>query len=381
MANTLTGLIQPIYATMQVLSRELVGFIPSVDKDAVAEKVALNQPVVWGSSDNDGEDPYDIVPGATPPALKDTVYNQDTMTITKARAKRFYWTGDDQKRVESGLLEDLHNNKILNNMRKLTNEIEADLAALYVYASRAYGTGGTTPFATAGDWTDLALLLKILKDNGAPLSDLRLVVDTTVGANLLGKQSRVDLIGSQSPLRQGVIENRMDFQIRESAGVKVHTKGTGSGYLVNDATDVAVGDTDIVLDTGTGTVLPGDIVDFAAAGTYNYVVGTGVAAPGTITLNNPGVRQAIADDAAMTIANGYTANMAFAKSAIRLLSRLPLTPDGGDMADDEMVITDPVSGIPFRVALYRGYHANQIEVSTAWGVKVAQPEHIALLLG
>ena len=381
MANTLTGLIQPIYATMQVLSRELVGFIPSVDKDAVAEKVAVNQPVVWGSSDNDDEDPYDITPCATPPALKDTTYDQDTMTITKSRGKRFHWTGDDQKRIESGLLEDLNNNKILNNMRKLTNEIEADLAALNVHASRAYGTGGTTPFATAGDWTDLALVLKILKDNGAPLSDLRLVVDTTVGANLLGKQSRVDLIGSQDVLRQGIIENRMDFQIRESAGVKVHTKGTGSGYLVNDATDVAVGDTDIVLDTGSGTVLAGDIVNFASAGTHNYVVGTGVAAPGTIVLNNPGARQAIADDAAMTIANGYTANMAFAKSAIRLLSRLPLTPEGGDMADDEMVVTDPVSGIPFRVALYKGYHANQIEVSTAWGVKAAQPEHIALLLG
>jgi hypothetical protein len=55
-----------------------------------------------------------------------------------------------------------------------------------------------------------------------------------------------------------------------------------------------VGVTDIALVTGTGTVLAGDVVTFAADSNNKYVVGTGVAAPGTISLNAPGAQVVIA---------------------------------------------------------------------------------------
>ena len=54
-------------------------------------------------------------------------------------------------------------------MRTLVNEVEADLCGLQSTFSRAYGTAGATPFATAGDFTDASQTLKLLKDNGAPL--------------------------------------------------------------------------------------------------------------------------------------------------------------------------------------------------------------------
>jgi hypothetical protein len=73
--------------------------------------------------------------------------------------------------------------------------------------------------------------------------------------------------------------------------------------------------------------------------------------------------------------------MCFDRSAIHLLARLPKLPSGGDQADDEYIMVDPISGIPFRIALYRGYMANQIAIQVAWGVKAVKPEHIAILLG
>jgi hypothetical protein len=73
--------------------------------------------------------------------------------------------------------------------------------------------------------------------------------------------------------------------------------------------------------------------------------------------------------------------MAFSRSAIHLLSRIPKMPAGGDAATFEMVIQDPITGIPFRFAQYKGWYANQFSVSTVWGCKIVAPQHTALLLG
>jgi len=379
MANTLTGLIDYIYASADVVSRELVGLIPAVYRNGKAEQAAKDQDVTYDIVPSmQGED---ITPSATPPALTDTSVGTGTMKITKVRRVRFHWTGEE----EAGLgdkKEQIENNVFAQAFRTLTNEIEADLAALYVNASRAYGSAGTTPFATSGDFTDAAEVVKILKDNGAPLSDLQLVLNTAAGAKLLGKQARADILGSdvKSFQQQGVLLDISGCRIRESGQIVTHTKGTGSGYLVNNAAGIAVGATTVAADTGTGTILAGDIVTFAADSNNKYIVGTALAG-GTFALNNPGARVAIPDNNAITVGNSYAANMAFSRSAIHLLARVPKVPKGGDAAVDEVIVHDPVSGLPFRVALYKGDHANQISVEIAWGVKAVKPEHIALLLG
>jgi hypothetical protein len=271
-------------------------------------------------------------------------------------------------------------------MRTLVNEIEADLAGLHIAASRAYGTAATTPFGTAGDYTDASNVRKILVDNGAGESMLNLVLNTTAGANLRGKQvtsaSRDD-----SLLRRGVLMDVHGMAIRESAQVNTFTAGAMANATTNNA-GYAVGATVLTLATaGTGVVAAGDVITFAGD-TNKYVVtsvsfaGANPAAGDTITIAAPGLRVAMsAATKAITVVATSARNMAFRSSAIVLAQRLPALPDGRDMATDRTTVTDPVSGLTFEVAEYLQYRQVQYEVSAAWGVAMIKPEHAAILLG
>ena len=383
MANTLTGLTQYIYDSVDVVSRELCGMIPAVAKNSKADMVAKDQNISYSVAPAPTN--YDVTPANAIPALDDSTTAAGTMAITKVRANKFHWTGEDETGVGAAGKAGIQEGKFAQAFRALANEIEADLAGLYKYASRAYGTAATTPFATAGDFTDASEVVRILKDNGAPLSNLQLVINTAAGAKILGKQSQVHMVGSGDPLRQGVLLDIAGCKIRESGSIVAHTKGAGTGTLINNASGEAIGQTTLTYDTltvNTTGIKAGDIITTAADTVNKYVVTTGTTATsGDIVIGAPGLLVAAPDNNAITIGNSYAANMAFAQSAIHLVTRLPKMPEGGDQADDIMIVQDPVSGLYFQVAMYRAYRSVLIEVAIAWGVKAAKPEHIALLLG
>ncbi len=383
MANTLTGLYATIYQALDVVSREMVGFIPAVMRNADAERAAIGDTIAWpvvtpGSVG-------DITPAATGPDPSDMTAAPVTASIDNARSYPFYLTGEDTKALSnSGVLDEIVQKQFENAFRALGNEIEEDLfEAAYKASSRAYGTAGTTPFGTAGELDDIAQVRKILEDNGAPTSDLQFVLSNASAANMRGIQSvlwKVNEAGTDAMLRRGELGRLQGFALRQSGEIDVHVKGTGTSYQTDGA--VAVGVEDIVLDTGSGTVLAGDVVTIAdeALGS-KYIVGTGVTAPGTISLNKPGVVSTLADNKALTIGANYTPNIAFDRAALFLVARAPAAPDGGDAADDVMIVQDPHTGLAFEVRLYRQYRRVAIEIGIAWGVKAVKSEHIATLLG
>jgi hypothetical protein len=200
--------------------------------------------------------------------------------------------------------------------------------------------------------------------------------------NLRGKQSvlfKVNESGTDETLRRGRIGEVMGLNIHKSGAVSKITKGTGANYVTSGST--AVGVSNIALVTGTGTVNAGDVVTFAADAVNNYVVGTGVSAPGTISLNTPGARVVIGTANALTVGGSYTPNVAFDRSAIHLLTRAPAMPEQGDLALDVIEVTDPVSGLAFQVALYPAVRGVIYEVSLAWGVKAVKSDFIATVMG
>lgn len=379
MANTLTNLIPDVYAALDVVSRELTGFIPAVARDSAADRLAIGQTLrsVTAPANAAGTD---ITPAMSLPSASNQTIANKTVTISKARAFPFSWTGEEQRAVDAGPgFLTIKQDQIAQAIRAAVNEVETDLANLAATTgSRAYGTAGTTPFAT--NLADPAQVRKILDDNGAPASDRHLVINTTAGANLrtLAQLTKVNESGDTSMLRQGTILDIHGFAIRESAQVNNQAAGSGANYVLNGAH--AAGATAIIVKTGTGTILAGDVLTIGA---HKYVVASGgnIAAAGTLTINAPGLRAAGADGDTVTVNAASVRNAAFSRNSMVLATRLPALPNEGDLATDRETVTDPRSGLSFEVAVYPGFRMNVYHLSLAWGYAAIKPEHCAILLG
>ena len=387
MANTLTNLIADLYVALDVVSREQVGFIPSVTLDATASRAAIGQNVTTFVAP--AATASDITPGVTPPDDGDQTIGNVQLQITKARRVPLRWNGEQTLAVNNngpGQMS-IKQSQLAQGIRTLVNEMEADIAGLHVAASRAYGTAGTTPFAS--DLSDPAQVRKILTDNGAPLNDMSLIVDSTAGAkcrSLASLNSAADA-GTIALREQGKLLDIHGFALRESAQVKTSTAGAMASATTSAAA-LTVGQTVLPLATaGTGVVAAGDIIALAND-TNKYVVksvsfaGSNPASGDTITIAAPGIRLAQSSAArAITVIAAAARNMAFERSGIVLATRAPALPEEGDLAVDRFQIQDPRSGMTFEVALYPQYRQMQYEISAVWGVKCVKPEHCAILLG
>ncbi|WP_145525886.1 P22 phage major capsid protein family protein [Yersinia rohdei] len=374
MSNTLTSLIPDLFASMDVVSRELSGFIPSVTMDASAERASLNQAIRIPITPSAAAE--DVTPGQLPPDDGDQDIGNTPFTITKSRMVPFRWDGEQQKGINTGPgYAGIRRDQIAQAMRTLVNEIEVDVGLLAYKTSRGFGTAGTTPFAT--NLGDTAQVRKILSDNGAPLSDLQCVIDTTAGANIrtLAQLTKANEAGTIALRAQGTLLELHGFTVRESAGVAQHVPGTGASYVTNGA--LTVGATTIPAQTGTGTIIAGDVVTIGA---YKYVVTTTLSG-GSFTIGAPGLRAAVASGSTITVASAFVANFAFSRSAIVLATRAPALPEEGDMASDRIMLQDPRTGMAFEVSMYKQYRRVRYEIAAAWGCQNIKPAHTALLLG
>lgn len=377
--NTITGLVPDIFEALDVVSHELTGMIPAVTMNASAETVGVGQNIrvdvepVGNVSD--------ITPSMTVPDPTGQTSGYTDIKITKSRAADFGFNGDDQKKLNTGPgYMGVRAQKIAQAIRAVVNEVETDLAGLYSTMSRAVGTPGTSPFGIADDYTAASFARKILKDNGGDI-DPQLVFDTTAGANMIGRQSKVNTAGTDSLLRQGVLLDVAGLSLRESAQIMTPAIGNSNGNYTTSATGYGVGATNISLIAGAGEIIAGDMVTIAGD-SNKYVVATGITGPGTLVIAAPGLRQAIpAVATAVTSVAVAARNMCFSRSALVLAARAPARPVEGDTASDVMIITDPRSGLALEFAMYKGYRKVRYEVGLAWGVKNIKPEHTALLLG
>jgi hypothetical protein len=378
--NTLTNLMPDLYQALDVVSRELVGFIPSVTQDPSLSRASVGQNV------RSFETPQNTTLADNTPSMTLSEPTEQTIDnvpviISKSKSVEFGWTGEGQSQVNQGPGYDrIRQDQMIQGMRALTNAMEVDLGLLHLGASRAYGDE-TMPFAST--LQDTAEVRKILSDNGQwNQGDMQMVINTAAGAKVrqLTQLTKANEANDSSFLRQGELLDVHGFAMRESAAVAAVTSvGTNLGYAVNGAHLAGV--TTITLDTGTGTILAGDVITFSNDTALEYIVLSGTSAAGDITINAPGLMKDLAGGETVAVIAATARNMAFSRSSIVLATRMPEMPEEGDAATDGGIITDPRSGLSFEVLMYKGRRKVRYELGIAWGVACVKSPGLALLLG
>jgi hypothetical protein len=382
MANVLTNLAADIYKAADMVGRELVGIIPSATINGDGSTRAAKGDNIRSHFTRTPTVNTSFAPSMTIPEGTDQTIDNKTLTINQYASVQIPWTGEDIKHVNNGSgFESIYGDQIVQAMRAIVNTMESYLWVLVKNgSSRAFGTAGTTPFGS--NFNEVAEIRQILVDNGCPMDgQVSLVLNTAAGTKLrnLAQLQKVNEAGGNELLRQGELLNLQGIRLKESAGIGKHTAGTGASYQSNNVSGYSAGATTIAVDTGSGTVLTGDVVSFTGD-TNKYVVGTALSG-GNLVLNDPGLRAALADNVAMSLSAAYTGNVAFHKSAVEFVMRPPAQPNGGDAAVDTMTVQDPWSGLVFEIAAYKGYLKAMFEVRAMYDGKVWKPQHVATLLG
>ena len=377
MANTLTALAPVLYSAAKKVANEPAGMLGAMDMRFDDKGVAFGDTVYVDVAPTRAAS--DFTPAATTTAGVDAVAASIGVQITKLRKVSWNLTGEQQRSLDNATIsQDWVSQLVAQGMRTLRNEAEIDaVAAARVGCSRAYGTAGTTPFAS--DLSALTNARKILQDNGAPLTDLQMVVDTSAYLNLLnlGVVQNAYQAGSDIERRSGNLQAQFGFEFAASAGMTAVTAGTGASYTTT-AAGFAVGTTSIPLITGTGTVLVGDVVTFAGD-TNKYVVTAGVAAPGTITIAAPGLRVAMsAATKAMTIGAAFVPNLAFERSAFVGIMRPPIMPQNANIS--QMLMSDD-KGLTYLMLDIAQYGMRTWELHLGWGFKGINNEFGSIVLG
>lgn len=383
--STFTDLVIDAHISADIVSRELVGFVPAVARNSTADKAAVGQtirvPIAPASV------AADIVAGQLPPDTGDQTITHAQVVIDNFREVPIRWTGEEIASLNTGgQFNTIFGDQLTQAMRTITNEMETDLGGTYVSASIAEDPAGTTLF-DAANYKDLAAVRKLLNENGAPLTDRQMVMSNSAAEAYIGnaQNTGADTSGDTTMLNQGVIGNRFGMALRESAQVFDHTAGTASSATTN-AAGYAVGVTVLTLaSAGTGTIVAGDVIVITGDATATkYVVASGdadVSDGGTITLAAPGLKGVLsAATHAITVDASTDRNMVFSRNALLLATRLPFSPPSGDSAVNVATITDPRSGLTFELRQYGEYRRIHYEVAAAWGVKMIKPEHCVLLI-
>jgi hypothetical protein len=376
MSNTFTNILPVLTKAAQVVSRESIGLLRAVNLDtspqAIQVGATINLPKAPAAAATD------YSPSITP-SVADTTATGVQLTMSLAKKSDFHVTAEQAAAMNRGDATAMKWFQLQSEqaMRVVANTIEAYLFGLaYKASSRAIGTAGTTPFAST--LAIAAQVAQILDENGAPGQGRSLILNPAAAANMRALFANVASTQDRSSFGAGILPEVSGLVPQMSNQITKHTKGSGTGFLVNKTAGWAVGDTTLAVDTGTGTILVGDVL-LVGTGGLMYVVKTAHAG-GSLAINDPGIFAAAANNAVLTVQASHVPNLALTKDAIYACVRAPLQDPDNRVAESTTVV-DAISGIPFGIYKQVGDGLTHYSVRACYAAAVMESRHIATLLG
>jgi len=263
-------------------------------------------------------------------------------------------------------------------MRAHAQAIDLKLCNLYKGIPSFYGTAATTPDALE----DIAGVRKMLNDQKVPMGERRLVIDSTAEAEFLVLDAIINAekSGTTEALRNANLGRLMGFGVYMDQNIRTHDSGGDTACAIdNKGTAYAVGATAIHVDGLSAAMVAGDAIKVGSEYYSIASVGTLDTADQDLVLGEP-IRTAanFVDDVAVTVLADHTANMAFHRNALALVTR-PLAPPLGAARAEVL----SWNGISVRVvyAYDSASKVDTISLDLLCGAKVIYPELACRLLG
>lgn len=306
-----------------------------------------------------------VVPSPTPPANADQTPTKVNVPLDQWYEAPFYLTDREMMEVMDGYIPMTASEAI----KALANNIDNYIfSTMYPEIYGFVGTPGTTPFTT--DVSDATQARATLNKQLAPQQDLRFVMDPDAEAKALELRAFHDMSfsGQALGILQGEVGTKFGFNFAMDQNVPTHTNSGGAGWLVNNAS-VAIGDTSVPIDTGSGDPAAGDI--FTVAGdTQTYTV---TAFAGGVMSFSPAAKVAWLNNAAITFKASHVVNLAFHRDCLAFASR-PLQDQDFSGGSIIQSATDPVSGLSMRLEVSRQHKQTRWSFDMLYGGKVIRPE-------
>jgi hypothetical protein len=272
---------------------------------------------------------------------------------------------------------------------KISESIRDEYKGFSMFA----GTAGTTPASS----DVVGEMAKRLVKNGVPLDNRFLLLDPDAYYDIQAGEKSLspqDLV--KQFILQGTLPQVKGFNVMMSNIITTHTKGAGSGYVIDGANQTGK---NILVKTGTGALNKGDIITIASVNAVNPRTGDSLGfvreftldadysgGGGTITVSPPientdpykTVDALPADAAVITQIASHVPNMALSKEAITLamVDIMPAesTPSAFTLSQDGFSVTVEIWGDSL-------YSADIIKVRAMWAVKNINQEFGGRLLG
>lgn len=388
MANSLTPLMMKILVNASMHLRRTC-IMPRLVNTNLQAAAAQKGSTIDVTIHDATTPPSDVVPSVTAPQPANKAATTVPVTLDNWKYKDFYLTDKEMEEIDAKQfwLPDQATNAIIS----LSNAINDSILSEYKRIYSMVGLPGVNPFtkdATLNPDGDQYVIdaRQRLTEMMVPKESRSLVLDLISEGKALSLQTIKDAEkrgDGGNTKTTGEILNLFGFNWFAEQSIPRHvagtlSNGTNHSALINGA--VALGATVVNIDstTLTGTVVTGDI--FTVAGdTQQYVVTSG---PHTAAGNaiagiqfSPPIKAAAgwADNAVITFANSHTVNLAFHKNcfafANRVFTDIPF--EGGQQIK---TMTDPVSGLTFRLTVCRQFMQTAWYFDILWGTRIVQPE-------